>query len=179
MTRSRKADRQTVPLLAADPNPARLRSVSGLDENALGVRISGNVALSAGTRRDGRANQNSRLRFLLAEYITPKCILSELPAATGEFLAATKWRPSLPLGRGIMIRSWGVEKNAAEVCAGLAVGYLGMNLHDDAVLSGAISLRINSRTLGCCWSALDVLFDERLFRREMLSELALVVSIET
>jgi hypothetical protein len=59
----------------------------------------------------------------------------------------------------------------ARVRAGLAVGYLAVRLLDDALISAAISVSASPDSyLESCCSAVSVLFDERVFRTECLTE---------
>lgn len=55
---------------------------------------------------------------------------------------------------------------AAEIGAGLAVGYLAQGVVADALVSAALSLRFGSTSPDFCWCAIDVLFDDRLFKWE-------------
>lgn len=63
------------------------------------------------------------------------------------------------------------HEDACAIGAGLAVGYLTMGLREDSLLSAALSLSSSDAAAECCCAALDVLFDERLMRRELLAEL--------
>jgi hypothetical protein len=61
---------------------------------------------------------------------------------------------------------------AAEIGAGLAVGYLAQGLVVDALVSAAFSLRFGLTSPDFCWCALDVLFDDRVFKWEVSAGLA-------
>jgi len=69
----------------------------------------------------------------------------------------------------------GGREEASAIGAGLAVGYLTMGLREDSLLSAALSLCSSDPAAACCCSALDVLFDERLMRRELLPELSVAL----
>lgn len=55
---------------------------------------------------------------------------------------------------------------AAEIGAGLAVGYLAQGVVADALVSAALSLRFGPTSPDFCWCAIEVLFDDRLFKWE-------------
>jgi hypothetical protein len=67
--------------------------------------------------------------------------------------------------------------DAPEVSAGLATGYLQVGLLDDALVTAAISIRFGPTADDFCCSAIDVLFDERLFKWEGLAELRRALNI--
>jgi len=65
---------------------------------------------------------------------------------------------------------------AAEIGAGLAVGYLETGLLVHALVAAAVSLRFGPTSPEFCWCAVDVLFDDRLFRWESAGALHRVLS---
>jgi hypothetical protein len=60
---------------------------------------------------------------------------------------------------------------AAEIGAGLAIGYLAEGLAVDAMVAAALSLRSGPTAADFCWCAIEVLFDERLFKSESSARL--------
>jgi hypothetical protein len=64
------------------------------------------------------------------------------------------------------------QPDASNIYAGLAVGYLAIGRGNDAILTAALSVRERIDTVNCCSNPTQVLFDERVFRRDLLNELA-------
>ena len=66
---------------------------------------------------------------------------------------------------------------ASDVYAGLAVGYLAIGHRTDATLVAALSVRTASGG-PCCSDPVRVLFDDRLLRTELATELAQMLKVE-
>jgi hypothetical protein len=65
--------------------------------------------------------------------------------------------------------------DACQIYAGLATGYLAIGHLADAAIAAALSIELGP-VESCCWDAVDILFDERLLRFEMLSEMSVEFS---
>jgi hypothetical protein len=64
------------------------------------------------------------------------------------------------------------ELEAAEISAGLAIGYLHVGLLDDALITAAISVRFGPTEPDFCWCSIDVLLSDRLLKPGALRQLA-------